>query len=59
MLSLPTSTPPLCNMMLLAQDGNFFLAKPTRFRPQGCFLRLQGDMLSIAFACQSQLKSIG
>ncbi|CAE7217795.1 FAP100 [Symbiodinium microadriaticum] len=26
----------------LEQDGNFFLAKPTRFRPQGCFLRLQG-----------------
>eukprot|EP00439_Symbiodinium_sp_Y106_P021717 s7663_g2.t1 len=26
----------------LEQDSNFFLAKPTRFRPQGCFLRLQG-----------------
>ncbi|CAE7236996.1 FAP100, partial [Symbiodinium pilosum] len=26
----------------LEQDGNFFLAKPTRFRPLGCFLRLPG-----------------
>ena len=27
----------------LTQDGNFFLAKPTRFRPLGCFLRLPGQ----------------
>ncbi|CAE7578991.1 Ccdc38 [Symbiodinium natans] len=26
----------------LEQDGNFFFAKPTRFRAQGCFLRLPG-----------------